>query len=336
MKQLITLVRREFWEHRGLWITPLVIAAVLCFVPLLVGHSDLNLDVRNDHHHAADGHGLAGHDPGSAADGRAADPGDGADADDKAGADVPALDSQQFTFAIISMGVPFYIAAGILLVIYLLDCLYSERRDRSVLFWKSMPVSDTKTVLSKYLVAMVLVPVGTYLIAMLTGLVLSLGIALSHHTTGGYLSLWDTAGWLRAQGFMLYGLVVVVLWYAPYAAYLMLASAWARRAVYAWAIVPPILIAMLERMLFGTSYFGAIVSRRFGDLVGLAFGANREISINITDASSWFRAGHGMRPVTQGLDGRMLFENPQLWFGLAVAALFLWAAIVVRRNRDEA
>jgi ABC-2 type transport system permease protein len=319
MKQLITLVRREFWEHRGLWITPLVIAAVLCFVPLLVGHSDLNLDMHNDHHHVA----------------QDATQGLGPDADPDA--EVPASPSQQFTFAIISMGVPFFIAAGILLVIYLLDCLYSERRDRSVLFWKSMPVSDTKTVLSKYLVAMVLVPVGTYLIAMLTGLLLSLGIALTHHSdaAAGYLSLWDTAGWLRAQGFMLYGLVVVVLWYAPYAAYLMLASAWARRAVYAWAIVPPILIAMLERMLFGTSFFGAIVSRRFGDLVGLAFGANREISINITDASSWFRAGHGMRPVTQNLDGRMLFENPQLWFGLAVAALFLWAAIVVRRNRDE-
>jgi len=378
MKVFRMLARREFWEHRGLWITPLVIAAVLVLVPLAVGHTHLQVDVQRDVGAGArpgnPGAGPGGPGgPGPATPGdapRMGSPGDPNGLDGRGGgmggmggpgvldgagnppeaATAPAraapvaesagnVRTRLFTSAIIGIAVPFYIAAGILLVIYLLDCLYSERRDRSILFWKSMPVSDTETVLSKFVVAMVLVPLGTFVIAALTSLLVCGVVALRYRTGmfDGYLPLWDTLGWWRAQGYMLYGMLVVVLWYAPYAAYLMLASAWARRAVYAWALVPPILIALLERMIFNTNYFGAIVARRFGDLLNLAFGANRQINLNITDSSAWFRnGGGGMRPLAPGMDARTLIESPQIWFGLLVAALFLWAAIAIRRHRDEA
>ncbi|MEJ0004987.1 MAG: hypothetical protein WDM77_00960 [Steroidobacteraceae bacterium] len=83
---------------------------------------------------------------------------------------------------------------------YAADCLYTERKDRSILFWKSMPVSDTLTVLSKLLVVMVIVPLGVYLVSAVTTLLMS-GIYLvrawQDHATGAF---WDGGAWLRIQG----------------------------------------------------------------------------------------------------------------------------------------
>jgi ABC-2 type transport system permease protein len=126
-RTLVTLVRREFWEHRYLWIAPLVTAALLV-VCALFAHGHIHIDA-----------------------------GDGADMAFSA--------TQKLAASTIAQGVVFValnLVMGFVVSFYLVDCLYAERRDRSIYFWKSMPVSDGLTVASKVLVAMVVVPLGVW------------------------------------------------------------------------------------------------------------------------------------------------------------------------------
>jgi ABC-2 type transport system permease protein len=290
MKSLQVQIRREFWEHRGLWIAPLCVAAALLAAAAIFGHSLLlNVDWS-----AASATAAAGVSPIS-----------------------------QIVQAGWSMA--FYVTAVILAGSYFVDCLYGERRDRSILFWKSLPVSDTQTVLVKFLVGLVILPIGSFLLAALTGLLGSAILALRHHAAlPGGLRWWDALDWLRLQAAMLYAVVATLLWYAPYAAYLMLASAWARRSPYVWALIPPILLAFLERLLFGTRYVTRIIGRSFSELMNLAF----------THDSGAVSAG-GSHLFSDVPNPAALLASPQLWLGLLAAALMLVLAICLRRYRDD-
>ena len=243
---------------------------------------------------------------------------------------------------IVGLSVPLYVTAGILGVTYFLDCLYADRRDRSILFWKSLPVSDATTVLVKFSVGLVLLPLATYVLAAVTGVLVELILRLRStlSVTQVVPPSWVLTGWLRIQGQLLYGLIAALLWYAPYAAYLMLASAWARRSVYAWAFIPPVLIALLEYHLLGTSFFGGVVTRGFGEIMRLAFNLGHQLSINV--GSFFAHAEHGgadtpgsHMQLTSPPDPGVLLHSPPLWFGLAAAVLMLWIAIRLRRYRDE-
>ena len=290
MKSLQVQIRREFWEHRALWIAPLAIAGALLTAATLFGHS-LTVNV------------------------------------DWSAASATAAASMSPMFQIVQAGwsMAFYVTAVILASIYFVDCLYGERRDRSILFWKSLPVSDTQTVLVKFLVGIAILPLGSFLLAALTGLLGSAILALRHHSTlHGALPLWDTMAWLRLQGLMLYAVVVTLLWYAPYATYLMLASAWARRSPYVWALIPPILLAFLEHLLFGTHYVTRVIGRSFSELMNLAFSGDPAA---VSDT--------GSRLFSRAPDPAALLASPQLWLGLAAAAAMLAIAIRLRRYRDD-
>jgi ABC-2 type transport system permease protein len=248
-----------------------------------------------------------------------------------------------FERLLIGLSVPLYVTAGILGVTYFLDCLYADRRDRSVLFWKSLPVSDTTTVLVKFTVGLVLLPLATYLLAAVTGLLVEviLQVRSTLSVTQAAPPPWVLLEWLRMQVVLLYALVAGLLWYAPYAAYLMLVSAWARRSVYAWAFIPPVLIALLEHLLLGTNFFGGVVTRGFGEIMRLAFNLGHEINISL---GSVFSQGQHTGPGGPGAaraaldhppDPSVLLHSVPLWLGLLGAALMLWVAIRLRRYRDE-
>jgi ABC-2 type transport system permease protein len=296
MRVLLMQIRREFWEHRSLWIAPLLVAILL-----LAGVATFS---RVQFFFGA---------PRTAT--------------------VPPL-----VLMLFGWGIPFYLAAGIVVVVYLLDCLYGERRDRSILFWRSMPVSDTQTVLAKLLVGLVIVPLATFLLAAATSLLASGILALRHHVqvNNGLPPAWNAFTWLHTQIVMLYGLVALLLWYAPYATYLMLASVWAKRSPYAWAFVPPVLLAIFEYMLFGTNYLGRIVERGFYQLVRLAFSLNLQLAFSFGEMVAPPPDGRGPpRTGQQPMGASGLLESPQLWLGLAAAALMVVLAIRLRRYRDD-
>jgi ABC-2 type transport system permease protein len=298
MKALLIEIRREFWEHRALWMAPLAIAVVLLLAAAVFGH------VRLDIH---DGQGL------------------------QDGNGLPHL----YQFVLLGWAVPFYLAAAILASAYLLDCLYAERRDRSILFWHSMPVSDARTVLVKLLVGLLIVPLGTYALAAVTSVLASAILVLRNHglLIGHGLLInapgvipWSTPAWLQMQGYMLYGLIASLLWYAPLAAYLLLISVWARRSPYAWAFIPPVLLVIFEHLEFGTNYVGRILDGSFGELLHLAY------RFDVSGAGASVQLGGAQQLALTPLQ---LLASPRLAWGLLAAALMIAAAIRLRRYRDD-
>jgi len=112
-------------------------------------------------------------------------------------------------------------------------------------------------------------------------------------------------------------MTVHVLWGAPIYGWLLLVSAWARRAALLWAVLPPLAIGTLEKLLFDTTYFAAFVGRFFtGGPEG-----------------SYPPGTMPMDPGTHLTPLRFL-TAPSLWISLAVTTAFLLAAVRLRRYRD--
>jgi ABC-2 type transport system permease protein len=220
---------------------------------------------------------------------------------------------EPYTFA---MGA-IMVTAFIVSIFYSLDALHGERRDRSILFWKSLPVSDLTTVLSKASIPLVLLPVFSFAVVVATQwvmLLLSTTVLLGSGLSAA--RLWTEVS--LSQTMLLYHLVTVhILWYAPIYAWLVLVSAWARRAVVLWAALPLFAIGILERLAFNTSHFAALLQRRvMGGLEGGSMTGAVGTSIHPTH-------------ITPGT----FLSSPGLWIGLAVAAAFLFAAVRLRRSQ---
>ncbi len=125
-------------------------------------------------------------------------------------------------------------------IFYCLDALYGERRDRSILFWKSLPVSDLTTVLAKASIPLVVLPLIVFAITVATQLIMLLLSSL--RPAGERLECrrrcGDTCRSSRCEPCCSTAWSVIALWYAPIYAWLLLISAWARRAAFLWAALP--------------------------------------------------------------------------------------------------
>lgn len=286
-RTLVTLVRREFWEHRGIWMWPVCVAGLLVVGAFLA-------------------HGTFDAPPFANAESKVA----------------------LSTLLQWGLWVPLNLVMLICVTFYLLDCLYAERRDRSILFWKSLPVSDGLTVLSKFLVAVVIVPFGVFALAVATHLVFSVVVAMrvALHNAPAILG-WNGLEWLRTVLTLLLVLVIGLLWYAPVAASLLLISAWARRNPFVWATLPPLVAPLLERILFGTHYLWSFVRYRTGGIWHtLLLGHSHLIT------------HQRVRPfgtLLNDLNFRSAFLDVDLWLGVAAAAALVFATIRIRRYRDE-
>jgi ABC-2 type transport system permease protein len=288
---LLTLVRREFWEHRALWLAPLVVTALLA-VCAAIGR--IHLDVSDAPQIATEAQRVA-----------------------------------VFTIIQWVLAMPLYVVAMFVVSFYLLDCLYSERKDRSILFWKSLPVSDELTVSTKMLVALVVVPLGVFALALLAHLLYSaiLGARVLIGTLPAVFT-WSTYEWLRTELVMLLVTVLAVLWYAPLAGYLLVVSAWVRRAPILLATLPLVLGPILEWVAFGTRYVMDFINYRLNGIWWL-LGVEKT---RIVTKHGLYSVGTAL----EVLDFRALLTSVDLWLGLAVTAGLVYAAIRIRRYRDDA
>jgi ABC-2 type transport system permease protein len=205
-------------------------------------------------------------------------------------------------------------------VFYCLDALHGERRDRSILFWKSLPVADLTTVLSKVSIPLVVLPLVAFAIVVCVQLIMVLetGVVLIFHgmspaTTWAHIPFFQN--WLV----LLYGLVALALWHAPIYGWLLLVSGWARRATFLWAVLPLIAIQIFEKITFGTSYFGSFVKHRLFGFAPHAFGFHGQ--------------GHPTIDSLSQLTPGTYLSSPGLWIGLVFAVAFIAAAVRLRRYR---
>ena len=220
---------------------------------------------------------------------------------------------------------PFDMAAGLMMltgivvsVFYCLDALHGERRDRSVFFWKSMPVSDLTTVLAKATIPLFVLPliVVTVTLAM-QWIMLLFGSAVVAASGMSVRELWRNLSIIQMWLLLLYHYVTAhVLWPFPVYCWLLLVSGWARRAVFLWAALPVLVIGGFERMTFHTLHFAEIVG---GHLIGNA---------PIMDMGP---GSMGLDPMATHVTVGRFISSPGLWMGLALAVVFLAAAVRLRR-----
>lgn len=276
-------VWREVWENRSLYIAPLIVAAVVVLGFLV---STVGLPERR--------------------------------------ATVLMLGAEK---ARAGIEAPYDVAAMVLIftafivgVFYCLDALHGERRDRSILFWKSLPVSDFTTVLSKATIPLAVLPLIILVIIIATQLVMLFwtgGVLIGHGMSPG--STWTTIPWIQNWIVLVYGLVVIALWHAPIYGWALLVSSMVRHAAFLWAVLPLIVIGIFERITFGTSHFTSMLKERLFGFAPGAFGFEPKHGVAID--SFW-----------QMTPGKYL-SSPSLWIGLMLAALFIAAAIRLRRYR---
>ena len=205
-------------------------------------------------------------------------------------------------------------------VFYCLDALHGEHRDRSILFWKSLPVSDWTAVLAKMSIPAVAIPLLSFVLTVVTQLLMLLLSTLVLAGSGlSVTTLWTQVPLLDMSLMLLYHLVTVhMFWYAPIYGWLLLVSAWARRVPFLWASLPLLAICVVERLALGTSRFAALLERR------MSGGAEAVLST---------ARGMGIDPMMK-ITPVVYLTSPGLWIGLAVAAAFLAAAVRLRRRRE--
>jgi ABC-2 type transport system permease protein len=279
-------VRRELWENRSIYIAPLIAAGVVVF-----------------------GFGITAFGfPQRRLNALALEP-----ARQRAAIELPYdAAAMMIMFTVFIVG-----------IFYCLDALHGERRDRSVLFWKSLPVSDLTSVLSKVIVPMAILPLLCFVIVIATQfimLLISTAVLLPSGLAG---TTWQLLPWPRLSLILLYGLVTSALWEAPVFAWLLLVSSWARRATFLWAVLPWLAISAIEKLAFDTTFFSHMLVRRLTGGFEEGFVVvpyPKQTHVPVVDRLTQF-------------DPQKFLGSPGVWIGLVVAAAFLFAAIRLRRYR---
>lgn len=160
--------------------------------------------------------------------------------------------------------VPFIITLYICAIIYLVNSLYQDRKDASVLFWQSMPISNLQTVLSKVVTIAAVAPVFYvavlfvfYLLAV--ALLAVLGLAYDVQVAGlGYMFMASVVSLV-----LIYlSAITTALWLLPSIGWLLLFSAFARKTPVLWALGVFILLGFLEDFVFGSQYLANWVESR--------------------------------------------------------------------------
>ena len=303
-KTFTWLVRRELWEHRAFWIVPAVVMGIilLAHIAALIQGSQ-HLSITGDMLPTIDGF----------------------------GEEMVPMIGEVIMLALVAI---FGIATGIVSVFCLLDSLYPERRDRSVLFWKSLPITDGATVGSKLFTGVVVLPLIALAAAFVAYVCILLILTLAFGFREGFplFGLWNP---LLIFGSVLKWLVLILsqqVWFLPVYAWLLFCSAFARKAPFLVAALVPLGIGLAEQLAYRHSYLGEILGNYF---VGF-FQILEENSPHMGGGIDFSTGSKHMDLETIGfVDILQIFTQPQLYVGLVVAAILIFATIWWRRHQVE-
>ena len=321
MKTMKWLLRREYWEHKGAFVwAPLAIAAAM--VLLLGGgfaYSTAYGDIQNIRF---EGHGLV-----------------------SVNGLPPALRYKIAHIAAtgyLGIAAPLFVVLSVVVFFYCLSALHDDRRDRSILFWKSLPLSDRDTVLSKVITALCVAPLITIVIGVATSLVLLVigMIAAAGKGVNLFAPVLMEPNLYLSPLYLLAFLPLYVLWALPTVGWLLLVSSWAKSKVFLWAVGVPLvslllltwlnfLLGAVSPMRFDIDFLGEqVVGRMLGGLL----------------PGMWMSEVDGARlgQMREGLDSLLVLgesyrtlATPGVWIGVIAGVAMIFGAIRLRRWRDE-
>ena len=316
MKTFYWLVKREFWEHKGGFFWAPVVTGIVFLALNIMGIVLGEVFGRRNNWGVFKYGGTDMHATMSVQD------------MNNAGA---VMDISLYAIAAIVLCV-----TAIVVFFYCLGALYDDRRDRSILFWKSLPVSDTATVLSKVVSATVVAPLIAVVVGALTGLVMLLMFAITLSLHG--VSVWHLLGLshpLQVMANLVGSIPLYVLWALPTVGWLMLCSAWARSKPFLWAVALPVGVGIVIGWfnLLGTLnisndwYWRGVVARILGSV--FPGGWFSEVSgIGGADPAAVLSSLSVLRSYTA-------LGSANLWIGVVAAVAMLAGAIWFRRWRDD-
>ena len=301
----VALIRRELWEHRSIYVTPLVIALIVSIMAItgqaVVSAFDQAVDI------AIIGATNLG----------------------------PAERAAAITVLMTGVSSLLIMAMWVLTIFYALDALYAERKDRSILFWRSLPCTDAETVVSKLVTAAIVIPLVTFAVIVITHVVV-LAVAsvwLGFQGANAWHLIWRAAPLLNNWAGTLIVLLALPLWLAPFIGWFLFVSAFTRRSPLLVAFLPIVILPMLEKSLIGSTVFFDAFFVRTGSMPlfrGLSTG-----DIFSYQGDEWSLNGEVPSGLLSLVDLSRFLGSGSLWIGLIVCGLFVTAAIYVRRYRDE-
>ena len=300
----IALLRRELWEHRSIFVVPGVVALFVMLSSLLgqVTISDLeHIDL-----------GIIG------------------------ATNMPENARGVFiNLVLFTISNFFGLAMWFLMIFYTLDSLYAERKDRSILFWRSIPVTDFETVLSKLLTAIVVIPLVTFAIVIVTHLVVlgSLSIWVGDRGGSPMSLIWSAAPLMDAWSATFVMALAVPLWLSPFVGWFLFVSAFTKRSPLLIAALPIFLLPLFEQIFFRSSLFADAFFTRTVQMP--LFAGVDKLKIMATEGAELEQLVDAELSLLSLIDVGGFLADPQLWLGIVVCGLFTAAAVYVRRYRDE-
>ena len=300
----LALLRRELWEHGSIWVTPAAVVFVLALgaIASFVAASGFGgvVDI------AIIGASNVG------------------DAERRAALMVALLLNTSVLL----------IAMWILTVFYSLDSLYAERKDKSILFWRSLPITDTEVVLSKLLTAVVLIPLVTFVAVVVSTLINLLLTSIWIGFEGGSAShlIWGSVPLFDTWAAILVVMIAAPLWASPMIGWFLFVSAWTKRSPLLMAFLPIIVLALLEYVVFRSHLLFAAIGSRTQLINMPIFHGDPSV---LFDNHNFQAHAQGPLSLLAQLDVGRFVASPGLWAGLTVCGLLVTAAIYVRRYRDD-
>lgn len=314
MKRLLALVQREFWENKGAFrTTPLVIGGIYIVFLLMSIFTTAHFD--NEMYTFK-----------TAMQALAAQP---AEFRASHGNDV-LLGSSLFFTLVLSFVVFFY----------LLGALYDDRKDRSILFWKSLPASDTLTIASKLLAAMILAPLMFWGVFVITQIVMGVIASIMVWSVGEnpwtlFLSVVNP---FKAWLIVLVSYLAASIWFLPIYGWLLLVSSFAPRIPLLFAVLPPVVFAILQVWIGFLRTF-TLNNSLFGMIGEWVANSPAILFAEVHDGAGALALGF---PLTEDFDHAVTLGNildrlfsVHMLIGLAVTVVFLGTALWLRHRATD-
>lgn len=312
MRALVPLIRREFWEWQAAFVrAPIVLCGVmagLLLVAVFTNSDKIQRVVTTMTHGSASHTEMPEEGVGAAAHARA----------DRGTADIWTANPDALGQGLAAVYAVFILVLLLVIPTYLSGTLHHDRRDRSILFWKSLPIPEHQTVLAKLCVAVFALPAAYAAAAVVTGAMFLLTLA------AGGLILDFPLPWpmdfaralLLSLPCLIVAWLLLALWSLPVFCWLLLCSAWAKKMAFLLAMVVPLAVAVLEYWLFDSRYLVAAL----GDQLAAGLGSFVEVLPHPENIVSTLR--------------KSLYA-PAFWCGLIISILQLGACVWLRENRFE-